>query len=400
MKVLILFLIFVSSYFAQVSDLYSVYFINDSLGFTSGTHGTVLKTTDGGENWESTVLNAFNTLRDVFFINSKVGFVVGDNHDFYCTTDEGNSWNFKSNDLSDIGSVWFRDSLNGWVTTNYRPIGVADGLYRTTNGGLIWTKQKDGWYEGLFFIDSLGFAVDAEGQVLKSTDFGTSWNEFNCFGVLTSVYFPNTVIGYVIAGNSWLTKRIYKSTDSGETWINKWQKNDNSSLTSIWFFNENQGIICGSTNDYKGRLLLTNDGGNNWQEIDTFDNILNDIYFVNDSLGWTVGSNGAIYKLEKPIVVNVNENPLTQNNKDLILKVYPNPFNSQTILNYILPQDGNVRIVLFNTLGAKVAELVNEYRIAGEYRKIFQTDKLATGIYYLLLEQNNYSVAEKIIFLK
>lgn len=410
MKVIILISFLFSNNFAQVIkqtsgtnwSLYSVFFVNDSIGFVSGDAGTILKTTDGGENWNLTILDTTTTLRDIFFINSKIGFAVGDFTRFYKTTDGGNSWNFIANELSDIGSVWFIDSLNGWVTSNYSMAGIEDGLYTTTNGGLIWSKQKNGWYDGLYFIDSLGFCVSSDGRALKTTDSGVSWNEFICDNnvVLRRVFFPTTNIGYIISGETWLPKRIYKSTDSGETWINKWQRNDNSSLNSIWFFNRNQGIVCGATNDYKGRLIITNDGGNSWQEIDTFENILNDIYFVNDSLGWTVGANGSIYKLENPIVVNVNESLPKKNKKELSLKVYPNPFNNQTTLRFSLPNNSNVEIILFNILGEKVAELLNEYKQAGEYNILFRANNFVSGIYYLLIMQNSYRDVKKIVLLK
>ncbi|MEO8666811.1 MAG: CHRD domain-containing protein, partial [Ignavibacteria bacterium] len=44
---------------------------------------------------------------------------------------------------------------------------------------------------------------------------------------------------------------------------------------------------------------------------------------------------------------------------------YPNPFNPSTKIDYDMPGDGNVNIVLFDISGREVATLVNEFKTAG-----------------------------------
>jgi len=79
---------------------------------------------------------------------------------------------------------------------------------------------------------------------------------------------------------------------------------------------------------------------------------------------------------------------------------YPNPFNPSTKINYSLPKEGNVKLVVFNSLGQKVAELVNGFQEAGEHNVEFNAINLASGIYFYSLQTNNYAQTKKMILLK
>jgi hypothetical protein len=52
------------------------FFINDLTGWTSGLDGIILKTTNGGINWEREKTNTINDLREIFFVD-EIGYVVG-----------------------------------------------------------------------------------------------------------------------------------------------------------------------------------------------------------------------------------------------------------------------------------------------------------------------------------
>ena len=68
---------------------------------------------------------------------------------------------------------------------------------------------------------------------------------------------------------------------------------------------------------------------------------------------------------------------------------YPNPFNPTTILEYGLPAESRVRLEVFNTLGQRVALLVDEIQSAGNHRQLFTADGLASGIFFYRLSVNN-----------
>ena len=61
---------------------------------------------------------------------------------------------------------------------------------------------------------------------------------------------------------------------------------------------------------------------------------------------------------------------------------YPNPANGSTVIKYQLPEDGKVSIMVYNNLGEKVRELVNENKSAGIYQVEFNVKDLSPGVYY------------------
>jgi hypothetical protein len=84
---------------------------------------------------------------------------------------------------------------------------------------------------------------------------------------------------------------------------------------------------------------------------------------------------------------------------------YPNPFNPGTTIEYAIPQEGPVRLVVYNTLGEEVATLVDEVRMPGIYRVQWDgTDNnhltVATGVYLCRIQAGNFSSLKKMLLLK
>ncbi len=64
---------------------------------------------------------------------------------------------------------------------------------------------------------------------------------------------------------------------------------------------------------------------------------------------------------------------------------YPNPFNPSTTIQYTLGSRSRVRLEVFNTLGQRIATLVQAVQPASEYRIEWRADA-PSGIYYYRLE--------------
>ena len=79
---------------------------------------------------------------------------------------------------------------------------------------------------------------------------------------------------------------------------------------------------------------------------------------------------------------------------------YPNPFNPSTTIDYSIAKGGNVKLTVFNSIGRKVATIVDEYKPAGKYTIQFNGRSLASGIYLYRLEAGNYRAAKKFILMK
>ncbi len=91
--------------------------------------------------------------------------------------------------------------------------------------------------------------------------------------------------------------------------------------------------------------------------------------------------------LDMPLKYSLNQN-------------FPNPFNPTTSIKYEIPEAGNVKLKIYNSLGSEVANLVNEHKEAGRYNLEFNASNLASGIYFYTLETNKFTSVKKMILLK
>ena len=79
---------------------------------------------------------------------------------------------------------------------------------------------------------------------------------------------------------------------------------------------------------------------------------------------------------------------------------YPNPFNPTTQISFTLPKAGNVSLTVYNTLGQKVATLVNGNLAAGSHTVSFNANNLASGVYFYRLSAGSYASTMKMMLLK
>ena len=79
---------------------------------------------------------------------------------------------------------------------------------------------------------------------------------------------------------------------------------------------------------------------------------------------------------------------------------YPNPFNPVTTIRYGLPQSANVRLEVYNTLGQRVAVLVDEEREAGWHEITFHGGNLASGVYLYRLKAADFEQIRPMLLLK
>jgi hypothetical protein len=105
------------------------------------------------------------------------------------------------------------------------------------------------------------------------------------------------------------------------------------------------------------------------------------------------------FKYSKEVEVQVNapaKFALDQN--------YPNPFNPTTQIEYSIPEDGNVSLKVFNSLGQEVADLVNGMVKVGTHRVSFNAEstgvELSSGVYYYRLELNGNVLVKKMLLMK
>lgn len=87
--------------------------------------------------------------------------------------------------------------------------------------------------------------------------------------------------------------------------------------------------------------------------------------------------------------------------KDYILSQnYPNPFNPETTIEYIIPQSGIVSMIIYDLLGEKVDEVLDEHKEIGIYKTEYNASKLTSGVYIYVLRSNGNTLSRKMIVAK
>lgn len=189
-----------------------------------------------------------------------------------------------------------------------------------------WQKQvsptNDHLHDVFFLDDSLGWAYSyGTGLILNTTNGGDSWE---IQSQLDSLFFEQ--IQFVDENNGWLSGErgfVYKSSDGGKSWGDvsppvserilegfDWQAKEKPQgwyvlLYAQHFFDADEGFVAGgkfqpsAENAWQKMqpiFLATKDGGRNWEEVEQAPRaFLNQTTFLNDSLGYAVGS-GKIFQ--------------------------------------------------------------------------------------------------------
>ncbi len=87
-------------------------------------------------------------------------------------------------------------------------------------------------------------------------------------------------------------------------------------------------------------------------------------------------------------------------NKFELAQNYPNPFNPKTNISFSLQEATNVSLVVYNTIGQQVAELINQRLEAGTYSEEFDASHLNSGVYVYILKTDKATITRKMILMK
>ena len=84
---------------------------------------------------------------------------------------------------------------------------------------------------------------------------------------------------------------------------------------------------------------------------------------------------------------------------------YPNPFNPVTTINYDLPQQSHVNLMIYDILGREVVKLVSEEIPAGYQSVIWNTRNnfgqlVSAGIYFYQIQTKDFVKTKKMVLLK
>lgn len=79
---------------------------------------------------------------------------------------------------------------------------------------------------------------------------------------------------------------------------------------------------------------------------------------------------------------------------------YPNPFNPSTTIDFGLPKEAQVRIAVYNILGQRVVTLVDGTLKAGNHMINFNASRLASGVYFYVMQTGEKMFKQKMLLMK
>ena len=121
--------------------------------------------------------------------------------------------------------------------------------------------------------------------------------------------------------------------------------------------------------------------------------------FVTPTYGWGFGDGGAIVKYNTA-VIGISENQNQVPLRSTLFQNYPNPFNPTTTINYYIAKPTLVKITIYDLLGKQLSVIMEENKNAGHHNVTFNSDGLASGVYFYEIEAGDYIEAKKMVILK
>lgn len=381
-------------------SLEDVEFINRYTGWATG-FGTILKTTNGGLNWNYQNHPATNkSLYTIHPVNENVLYCVGWFETILKTTNGGENWiplrNGPFGEGSSYFACYFINENTGWVS------GTGYKVWKTTNGG----QTFDSIFISASFIRDMYFKNENDGilcgqggNVRKTSDGGLNWLgvDIPLGGTLSNFRKISVVNNSIcwLAGND---NRLFRSTNFGTNWIlldTISQPIGQAQLYCVRFTNENTGWTGGSY----GNLWKSTNGGYNWfqEQTNGDQRYFGSLWFYNDSIGWGVGGAGKIFHTTTggQTLVSITSNNGTITNQYVLSQNFPNPFNPETNIQFNIPNTSVITLKIYNSLGKEIKTLVNENLLPGSYEYRLNMQDNTSGLYFYTLSANGIPLLTK-----
>ena len=149
-------------------------------------------------------------------------------------------------------------------------------------------------------------------------------------------------------------------------------------------------------------IYSTNDGGTSWSNItDNLGHWGGKFLRLNphNTNQLFLGTDGGDVWI-KDLVTTIDDNEVSIPSKFNLDQNYPNPFNPSTRISYQLPTLSKVVLKVYDILGREVTTLVNREQNAGNYKIIFNSSNLSSGIYFYRIVSGVFTQTKKMMVIK
>lgn len=268
------------------------WFTDSQHGFVLSSDSLILRTTDGGVNWQPVpgIRGVFYTLD---FLNASQGYALGFDQ-LAITMDGGQSWTHKP--LTGVKIDKAKWPYIQFVTAATGYLNAGESLYKTSDTGSTWTEIYVRLTYGLYFSNELtGYAYCYPDSLLQTTDGGGHWQALSSLGTPNSFILNQyTHFHFTDAQHGWFidSYTLYATVDGGSHWSTQFSSSNKFLFTDLQMLNGQTGYAS-----CLDRLLKTTDGGITWNMVYSNSAFkIESIFFLDEHNGWASCSNGVLLK--------------------------------------------------------------------------------------------------------
>ncbi|MFZ5553171.1 MAG: DUF6443 domain-containing protein [Bacteroidota bacterium] len=262
------------------SDLKKIQMVNASIGFAVGNNGTVLKTTNGGSDWDMLNTYQYNViehLNDLHFINATTGVIVGEKSRILKTTDGGNTFTtyllpFSSGSFTTADQHIQSITHDGtaFYITSTRPDGIVTPVYsvihRSLNGNnaASWTIENQissvSINDVSSYASNMGYAAGIDGSLLHTDGTFLTAVATNTNYEFKQVLFKDQNEGLALLETSPGVLQLFKTHDKGATWTLLSDPADNYTQLYMYYNSGTYGakVIAVGKNGLVQRVIMQN----------------------------------------------------------------------------------------------------------------------------------------------
>jgi len=241
----------------QGNQLTAIGMVDESYGWTVGTHGTILNTVDGGTTWHRQGSPTSVNLFALGASSRRSAWAVGEGGCILHTDNGGLRWMRQTSGTT--ATLFGVAAISGRRVCAVGTRGVA---LLTVDGGRTWLRRKTTTSENLFcvaFSDRRhGVAAGAFGHLMLSVDGGKTWRP-------RGSHTTATLFGVAFCGRRGIAVGtggvVLRTGDLGSTW----RLGVSGTTTHLAAVGMASGKVAWATGS-GGRVLSTTNGGRTWRQ--------------------------------------------------------------------------------------------------------------------------------------